>query len=50
MRLDRDRSESNAAWGEARRGDVLDVAPIPDAARARVGKDVLVTPIDPRGD
>jgi len=51
-RLDRERSESNAPLDDARRGDVLDVAPLPlrpapadepgGTAHARLGPDVSV--------
>jgi len=50
MRLDRDASESNGGWDDAARGDVLDIAPAPDAARPRVGKDSAVETVVLRGD
>lgn len=49
-RLDRDRSETNAVWQHARRGDLLAIAPAPDAVRARIEKDAVVTSIQPSGD
>jgi hypothetical protein len=37
MRLDRDASQTNAAWERVARGDLLTVAPAPELERARVG-------------
>jgi ribosomal protein RSM22 (predicted rRNA methylase) len=45
MRLDRDRAEANRAFDDAQKGDVLAIAPSPDAARPRVSRDATVTPI-----
>jgi ribosomal protein RSM22 (predicted rRNA methylase) len=47
-RLDRDRSASNAAWDELRRGDVFVVEPAPDLDRPRVvaGTRVMSTSAD----
>jgi len=39
MRLDRDRSPTNAAWDSLSRGDVLTVDPAPALDRARIGRD-----------
>jgi ribosomal protein RSM22 (predicted rRNA methylase) len=42
MRLDRDAGAENAAWDEARRGDVLLVTPAPDLEKPRIGAHTVV--------
>jgi hypothetical protein len=43
VRLDRDATPRNDAWEQLRRGDVAVVAPVPEAARPRVGPECTVT-------
>jgi len=43
MRLDRDASSVNEAWGRAARGDVVTVHPAIDLERPRIGRDTSVS-------
>jgi hypothetical protein len=46
MRLDRERAPHNAAWDEARRGDILAFDPALDSERPRLSKDGAVTRVE----
>jgi hypothetical protein len=49
MRLDRQATAANAAWGDAARGDLLEISPRPTKERPRVDASTVVVRLSADG-